>query len=250
MDKVRIEAALMGPAPGRDLEELATEGALPPSVANSIGFGGAEEGHKDLWGHVKQVVAQTVPRRLVRWASLYHDVGKVKTFTRVDGKVMFHNHEAVSAGMWRKDAKAMGFDADEVTHVYNLIYFLGHVESYDKEWTDSAVRRVYKLTEPFFTDLLDLARADVTTKHDYKRREHHARVADLKRRAETLAALDAIPAPLPKGLGDFLCAELGLTPGRELGSIMNSMKARVEAGELPRQADFGTYLGWYRSRGQ
>ena len=44
-----------------------------------VGFGDGEWRHKDVWKHTKQVVRQAVPRLEVRWASLFHDIGKVKT---------------------------------------------------------------------------------------------------------------------------------------------------------------------------
>src|SRR5690242_21203419 len=51
-----------------------------------VGFGDGEWRHKDVWKHTKQVVRQAVPQLEVRWASLFHDIGKVKTRSITDRK--------------------------------------------------------------------------------------------------------------------------------------------------------------------
>ena len=52
--------------------------------------------HKDVWEHTKQVVLQSVPSPIVRWAALLHDIGKVRTRVMLpDGKVTFHRHAEV-----------------------------------------------------------------------------------------------------------------------------------------------------------
>lgn len=244
-----LETALLAANPVSALEALQVAGSLPPSIQAMVGFGGLEEGHKDLWGHVKKVVCQTPPRVHVRWAALYHDAGKVRTFSRASGKVTFHGHEELGARLFDSEARRLGLGSEARKHVGFLIRHLGHIEAYEPDWTDSAVRRVHKLVGPHFLDLLDLAQADVTTKHDGVRLRHHRRVAELRTRAEALAAVDAIIPALPKGLGDVLCAELGLTPGRELGAIMARLKAAVESGELPRQAEPSIYVTWVKRGG-
>ena len=91
-----------------NLEGLQTGGTLLvmfPEVQALVGFGGDDSGHKDLWGHTKQVVSQCVPKANVRWAALFHDVGKVKCFRRIEGVVSFHGHEAVSAKLFKRAAE-------------------------------------------------------------------------------------------------------------------------------------------------
>ena len=230
------------------LEELHADGTLHsvfPEITPIVGFGGLDEGHKDLWDHTKRVVSQAVPQPVVRWAALFHDVGKPKRFHRdpKTGKISFHNHEGLSASLFRAAARrTQFFTSDEAKTIEFLIRHLGHVEAYERDWTDSAVRRLSKLIEGYTDEVLALCRADITTRFSEKRRAHIERTNDLARRIRELAALDAIPPALPKGLGDALMAKLGLQPGRELGLIMNGLRGRVEAGELPRNAEIEVYL--------
>ena len=50
--------------------------ALLPELEATVDFSQeAGRRHKDVWEHTKQVVVQSVPNPLVRWAALLHDVG-------------------------------------------------------------------------------------------------------------------------------------------------------------------------------
>ena len=87
----RLDRVVMGDDPELGLDTLLDVGALRflfPEVHALVGFGDGEWRHKDVWKHTKQVVRQAVPRLEVRWASLFHDIGKTKTRSiSPDGKV-------------------------------------------------------------------------------------------------------------------------------------------------------------------
>jgi poly(A) polymerase len=248
---VVVDQALMCARPSQELERLAELGLLGeiyPEVQAMVGFGGGKQGHKDLWWHTKLVVEQTVKRRAVRWAALFHDVGKVPTFSRESGKVTFHGHEVVSARLFDKAARRTGLDDAFRKHVRFLVRHLGHVESYEPEWTDSAVRRLHRDTKKHFDDLLALARADITTKHADKRRRHHARMKELADRAAAIAKKDAELPLLPKGLGTALIEELEIEPGPGLGRLMKDLEAAVRRGEVAPRAEFDVYVAFLRDR--
>lgn len=226
------------------LETLQRKGVLLeafPILQAMVGFGG--RGHKDLWAHTKQVVKQTIPVAVLRWASLFHDVGKPRTFTRDGGKVSFHGHEMLGARMFRDAAKVSGlFLKEEIERISFILVQLGNVESYDKEWTDSAVRRLSKDLGERLDDVFAVARADCTTANRKMRRRIMRSGWALKDRILKIRILDAIPPALPSGLGDALKVHLGLPAGRELGQVLAGLRARVEAGELPRNASYDVYI--------
>ena len=228
------------------LEALQETGELRtvfPSLQRLVGFGGEGTGHKDLWAHTTKVVEQTVPRPLLRWASLFHDVGKPVSYRCVDGHISFHHHEAESAKIFRAVAKKSRlFQKAEIDEISFVIHNLGHVESYEPSWTDSAVRRAAGALGPHMDSVFAVARADCTTARPEKRRKQLLRTKELRDRIESLRALDAIPPALPKGLGQALMASLGLSPGPELGNVVKELRGRVEAGELPRNAEISVYL--------
>jgi len=190
------------------------------------------------------VVRQSVPRLAVRWGALLHDIGKPRT-RKIDdrGRVTFHGHAEVGARMFRrKTAKRMAFEGELRERIHFLILHHLRPSQYDSGWTDSAVRRFHQQMGDGLTDLLDLSRADITTKRPEKRKRGVRNIADLKQRIETLAEEDAKPKPLPKGLGKAIMDRFGVPPSKRLGDLMKALEEAVEGGELGVQADYAHYL--------
>lgn len=253
LDRKDFESYLMSPYAYDRLEVLRSTGAFKlvfPEVEGLVGFGGDGTGHKDLWDHTKQVVAQSLQFSVLRWAALFHDVGKPSCIRRnANGDIAFHGHEQKSANMFEKAAIRSGFFSKEETReIKLLIHDLGNVEEYDSNWSDSAVRRLLKATRDHFNDLVSLARADISTKNAAKREQHHRRMKELKDRAWELDRLDSIPPALPTGLGIALTTEFGIPPSKALGDLMKTLKAAVETGGLPRQASIDEVLAYTRDQ--
>lgn len=245
-----VDQALSARDPDVQLELLQSSGVLAniyPEVQAMVGFGGAGQGHKDLWAHTKQVVAQTIPRQAVRWAALFHDIGKVRTFSKDTGKVTFHSHEAVSARLFERAARRTDVPGPLRDHITFLVRHLGYLEAYQSDWTDSAVRRVYRELGENFDDVLALARADITTRRPERRKRHHERMAELKERVLALAEADAKEPPLPKGLGLDVIAALSLPLGPIVGQVMKFLEVAVERGEVPARAENQVYIDFLRA---
>ncbi len=104
--RTRIDHVLLDRDVFDQLETLRSDGTIPlmfPEIEALVGFGGEDSGHKDLWEHTKLVVGQTKSQVLLRWAALFHDVGKPRCFTKnAQGKISFHHHESVSAKLFAK----------------------------------------------------------------------------------------------------------------------------------------------------
>jgi poly(A) polymerase len=224
---------------------------LLPELEATVTF--AQEGerrHKDVWEHTKAVVWQSVPRVEVRWAAVLHDIGKVTTRRFLpDGKVTFHGHSEEGVRMFRRGVvKRIGFPDDVRERVELLIRHHLRAGQYDGTWTDAAVRRFHREMAPFLADLLDLSRADVTSKRPGKRMRCLKMISDLADRIEALAAEDARPKPLPPGLGNVLMHALGLPPGKHIGELRDRLQALVEAGEIEGGLPAEDYLAIVRDR--
>lgn len=233
-----LDAVLLGKSPDLGLEDMNRSGALRLFlfVPKLVGFGGLAEGHKDLWDHTKRVVAQSEPKASVRWAALYHDVGKVQAFEKRDGKVTFHGHESISADAFRRLAEARQlFSAEEARHITGVIRELGRVESFEGEWTDSAVRRLDRELGPLLDDCVSLSRADITTARDSKRDAILRSIDDLVSRLDRTRREDAAPR-LPKGLGDALHERLGVPKNAEMKRVMDVLQAALRRGDIPPDA--------------
>lgn len=243
--KRALDAMLVAARPDRGLEALRRSGLLSsilPEIAALVGFG---EGirHKDVWEHTKKVVRQSRCRLVLRWAALLHDIGKVPTRRfEANGQVTFIGHPEVGARMFRKVALRLSFAPDEAEQVKFLI--AGHLRAsaYQEAWTDSAVRRFTREAGDALEDLLDLARADMTSKYEEKVRRGLALINSLQARIECIQEEDARPAPLPKGLGNAILERYPHRPGRWLGALMTRLIAEVEAGNLGLQRENEHYL--------
>ena len=244
-----LERILLGRDPESGLDALLVSGFLPallPEINSMVGFGDGEFLHKDVWKHTKQVVRQSVPRIEVRWAALLHDIGKIKTRKiSPDGEVHFIGHAEVGASMFdRMQRRLPLFRGDDKLADSIRFLILHHLRAsgYDRDWTDSAVRRFAREMGPCLGDLFDLSRADITTKSAERRRRGLESISELSARVRALAELDAKVPPLPKGLGTAITARFGIEPSPVLGELMKTLRAAAENGEIEAQQDYEYYL--------
>ncbi len=242
-----LDSLLMTPNPGRGLEALVRSGVIEeilPEIAALVGFGEGVR-HKDVWDHTKKVILRTPGRRDVRWAALFHDIGKVPTrrFAQ-DGTVTFLGHPEVGARMFGKIANRLRLTDSLRTPVRLLIFSHLRASSYKESWTDSAVRRFAKDMGDTADDLFDLSRADITSKYEEKVRRGIRQINLLAERVKLLKELDAKPQPLPKGLGTAIMTHFSLAPGPRLGKLMQILKFEVEAGRLGVQEPYDHYLSF------
>lgn len=247
----KLDRVMMGEDPELGLDTLLESGALRvifPEVHAMVGFGDGEWRHKDVWKHTKQVVRQAVPRLEVRWASLFHDIGKVKTRSiSPDGKVHFLGHAEVGTRMFDKlDRRVQMFAPEPALRETVRFLILHHLRAnqYDPSWTDSAVRRFARELGAHLDDLLCLARADITTKRPEKKRKGLNQIEELAARITKLAAEDAKLPPLPSGIGDAVMKAFNLPPSRLVGEIKKQLEAAVAAGEIEERLPSEDYVAF------
>lgn len=222
-----------------------------PELEATVAF--SQEGgrrHKDVWDHTKTVVRQSVPRPIVRWAAVLHDIGKVPTRRFLPGgKVTFHGHAEEGVRMFRRTVMPrIGFPDAERVQIELLIRHHLRAGQYDGSWTDGAVRRFHREMEPFLVDLLDLSRADVTSRRPGKRQRCLRTIAELSARMDALLAAAAVPKPLPPGLGNVLMHGLKLPPGRHLGVLRERLEALYAEGKLEGGREPEYYLTQVRAQ--
>lgn len=252
---VQLTPALCGHHPEVAMQWLRDAGLLVhlmPELDATVAF--SQEGgrrHKDVWEHTKAVVRQAVPRPAVRWAAVLHDIGKVPTRRFVGpGKVTFHGHAEEGVRMFRRGpAKRIGFPEELRARIELLILYHLRGGQYDGGWTDSAVRRFAHEMGPVLTDLLDLSRADVTSKRPGKRQRCLTLISELARRIREIEEQDARVPPLPPGLGNMLMTALALPPGKHIGLLREQLELMCTAGEIEARQEPMYYVEVVRSRG-
>ena len=248
-----FDRVVMSNDPELGLDLLLESNALSvlfPEVHAMVGFGDGEWRHKDVWKHTKQVVRQAVPRIEVRWASLFHDIGKVKTRSiSPDGKVHFFGHAEVGARMFDKIDRRLNLFSPEPALKDTVRFLVLHhlrANQYEPSWTDSAVRRFARELGAHLDDLLCLARADITTKRPEKKRKGLNQIDELGRRITELAAEDAKEPPLPKGVGDEIMKAFSLKPSRLIGEIKKKLEDAIEKNEIEPRLPNEDYVAFVK----
>jgi len=209
----------------------------------------AGRAHKDVWEHTKLVVKQSVKRPVVRWAALLHDIGKVPTRTFTDRGVHFHGHAEVGARMFDKIARRLRWAREDRRAIRFLIKHHLRSNSYGPDWTDSAVRRFAREMDAHLTDLLDLSRADITSKRPGRRKALLRSIHDLQEHVARLRAEDAKVAPLRKGIGATIIEHFDLRPSKFVGDLKKALEDAVERGELEAQREDDYYIAWLEQSG-
>lgn len=256
-DKARLRAAieqlLVGTQVDIALEWLHAAAILPllfPELDATVDLV-QETGrqHKDVWAHTKQVVKQAVRRPLVRWAALLHDIGKVPTRTFTEHGVHFHGHAEVGARMFDKVSQRFAFARDERQTIRFLVKHHLRTNQYGDQWSDSAVRRFHREMGPHMTDLLDLSRADITSKRPGRRKALLEQISALAERVDRLAEEDAKLPPLPSGVGNAIMTAFAIPPSRLIGDLKRALEQAIERGELAARREDAYYVAHIARQG-
>jgi poly(A) polymerase len=188
--------------------------------------------HKDVFEHTVQVVDQTPPRLVARWAALLHDIAKPRTRAIEDGVVHFYGHDFLGEQMSRKILQRLRLDRDTIEQVGKLVAMHQRANSYEDDWTDGAVRRFIREAGDVLEDLLDLSAADVTSRRHERIHAAGARVSALRERIEQIQAeeeVEKLASPLD---GNELMALFGRPPGPWIKPIKERLLGAVLDGEL------------------
>lgn len=242
-----LESILLGQHVERALEWLHEVGFLAwalPEVEATVNFT-QEMGrrHKDVWKHTKQVVAQSAPIPVIRWAALFHDIGKVVTRAITpEGKVTFHGHPEVGARLFDRLARRLEFPKALRQPIRYLILNHLRANQYDGKWTDSAVRRFDREMGPDLEALLLLSRADITSAQRFRREQALQQIEELSQRIKSLRELDSRKPPLPSGLGNGIMERFGLAPGKIIGDLRNELEAAIAAGTIEPHHEADYYI--------
>ena len=96
---------------------------------------------KDVYNHTMEVLDKIPSDLLLRMTALFHDIGKVKTQSKKNGKISFINHETISSNLAKKILMRLKYPMNFIKKVCFLIENHMYPKMYDSKWKDSSVRR-------------------------------------------------------------------------------------------------------------
>lgn len=227
------------------LHQLIPEFSDVVNLTNEKIFGQHKNLFKEIWPHTIQVVSQTPPELHLRWAALFHDLGKAKAFSIKNNKVTFHKHEYYSAKIFSNfNQKTRIFTKHQYNTIYSLIKHLGYVEEYDSEWSDSAIRRIGTNLYNILPELIELSKADITTRNDAERRRILTKISEFKERVNKIRVEDELnKSKLPKGIGLIISQRLNVQ-GKNIGIVRDMLDQKINDGVLLPNQSTEYYLAY------
>ncbi|MDE6643551.1 MAG: CCA tRNA nucleotidyltransferase [Muribaculaceae bacterium] len=204
--------------------------------------------HKDNFYHTLQVVdsvAAVSDNVWLRWAALFHDIGKPAT-KRWDDAIgwTFHNHNFIGAKMIPSIFRAMKFPLDDkMKYVQKLVELhMRPIALVEETVTDSAVRRLLVDAGDDINDLMILCRADITSKNSEKVKRYLANYDEVCRKMEDLEQRDALRNWQPPVDGTTIMKTFGLAQSPMVGIIKTYVREMLLASDNPNDPQIALKL--------
>jgi len=163
--------------------------------------------------------------KVLRYAMLFHDVGKSRTkTTSEDGIDHFHGHPKVSGQMTSAMGRRLKFDNDTLGKVLKL------VENHDIDihTEEKAVRRVMnRLGSDIFPMLLKVKKADTLAQSMYRREEKLNIIEQLWKIYDDIIARGDCVTIKDLAINGKDLMERGVKQGPEIGNILNELLDKV-----------------------
>lgn len=233
--------------PSRGLAELQRCGLLqliiPELAALDIVETRNGRAHKNNFYHTLEVVdnvAKHSDNLWLRWAALFHDVGKTKS-KRWEPALgwTFHNHNYIGAKMIPSIFRRMKLPMDaKMKYVEKLVdLHMRPIVIADEVVTDSAVRRLMNDAGDDINDLMTLCEADITSKNEVRKKRFLENFRMVREKLTDLKERDYKRLLQPVIDGNEIMDMFSLQPCREVGQLKQYLKDAVLDNRVPNERE-------------
>ena len=223
--------------PSRGIVELQRCGLLqliiPELAALDIVETRNGRAHKNNFYHTLEVVdnvARKSDNLWLRWAALFHDIGKPKSkrWEPACGWT-FHNHNYLGAKMIPGIFRRMKLPMDaKMKYVEKLVdLHMRPIVIADEVVTDSAVRRLMNDAGDDIDDLMTLCEADITSKNEVRKKQFLENFRMVREKLTDLKERDYKRLLQPVIDGNEIMEIFNLKPCREVGTLKQYLKDAV-----------------------
>lgn len=196
--------------------------------------------HKNNFAHTLRVVDNIASRDgslRLRWAGLFHDVGKASTKKFVKGRGWtFDMHEHLGKKIVYQISKRLRLSTSDGKYIGKMVrWHQQPISLMDEGVTDSAVRRLIVNLQDDLQDLLVLCRSDITTGNPIKLKRRLANYDYLERRIGEVIEKDKMRAFQSPVRGEEIMKECGLKPGPTVGKIKKALEEAILDGVVANE---------------
>ncbi|MBO7315140.1 MAG: HD domain-containing protein [Alistipes sp.] len=244
---VELSKIMASPVPSIGLTLMRSAGLLKYVLPELDRMAGVERrgrhAHKDNFEHTMKVldnVAKKSDDIWLRWAALFHDIGKpvTKAYDRNLGWT-FHQHEAVGSKMIPQLFRRLKLPTNEPMRFVQKMVFL-HMRPIvlsEDMVSDSAVRRLLFEAGDDVEKLMMLCEADITSGNDNKVQLYLKNFELVRRKMQNLEERDRVRNFQPPITGDMIMKIYGVPPSSVIGEIKEVIKNSILDGVIPNDYD-------------
>lgn len=244
---VELSKIMASPVPSIGLTLMRSAGLLKYVLPELDRMAGVERrgrhAHKDNFEHTMKVldnVAKKSDDIWLRWAALFHDIGKpvTKAYDRNLGWT-FHQHEAVGSKMIPQLFRRLKLPTNEPMRFVQKMVFL-HMRPIvlsEDMVSDSAVRRLLFEAGDDVEKLMMLCEADITSGNDSKVQLYLKNFELVRRKMHDLEERDRVRNFQPPITGDMIMKIYGVPPSSVIGEIKEVIKNSILDGVIPNDYD-------------
>lgn len=237
-----LNKIVLSPEPSYGFNLLFQSGLLKLIFPEMVNLHGVEKingkSHKDNFFHTLEVLdnlSKVSDDLWLRWSAILHDIAKPQTKKFVKGHgFTFHGHEDRGARMvpkiFRKLKLPMGRPMVFVQKLVKL--HLRPIALVKETITDSALRRLLFEAGDDIEALMQLCKADITSKNNEKVKRYLRNFEKVEQKLVEVEEKDQVRNFQPPVSGEQIMEYFGIKPSKEVGQIKDEIKEAILEGRI------------------